>query len=429
MQAALERGSRIIVVAPPAPEQLAVWELLGPGTVIVCADQTAAVDWVAAAPAGRAVHAVTALPRAARLLKSGTVDILAGALPDLAALIAASHLKIDAVPVVVLAWPEGLVSGEHAAQLDSLLGEAGAARRIVLTWNPTALAAFLERQAPRAAQFGQAPIDADGRPAPPVGPARYVVATPDRRLTALRQVIDALDPATCCVWTADERHAARLRDVLGLPADTVVTDVAGRTTSLIICARVPSRERFSELSALGRVVLLAAPYQLAYLRSIAEPLDPVAVGGARPGADRAAQVRDRIAARLTRGDVDAELALLAPLFEQFDPAEVAAAILALRREESATAPEPAARPSPPAAAPWVKVFVNVGKKDRAAAKDLVGAMTRELGVSKEDIGKVDVRDGFSLIEVAGHAAASVLAGLSRVTVRGKRVTARLERPR
>ena len=43
-----------------------------------------------------------------------------------------------------------------------------------------------------------------------------------------------------------------------------------------------------------------------------------------------------------------------------------------------------------------KLFVTVGKRDKAAAKDLVGAMTRELGMAKGDIGKVDVRDAFSL---------------------------------
>jgi hypothetical protein len=426
MRAALERGSRIVVVTPPAPEQLGIWELIGPGTVVVCADPTAALDWVAAAPAGRAVHAVTALPRATRLLKAGAVDVLAGALPDLAALVAASSLKLDAVPQIVLAWPEALVTGDQGAQLDGLLSEAGDARRIVLTWNPALLTEFLERQAPRAAQFGQPPLDPEGRPARAVGGARYVIATPDRRLTALRQILDALDPATLCVWTPDERHAARLRDVLGLAPEVVVTTVPTAPVRLVVCARTPGRDDFAALSHCGPVVLLAAPYQLPYLRSIAAPLEPVdQVAAADAARDRGAQLRARIAARLMHADVDAELSQLAPLFERYEPAEVAAALLALRREDAAASAEPVARTLPGPA--WVKLFVTVGKRDKAAAKDLVGAMTRELGVAKEDIGKVDVRDTFSLVDVAGHAAAGVVQGLSRVTIRGKRLTARLDR--
>ena len=424
MKAALERGGRIVVVTPPSPDQLGIWELLGPGTVVLCADATAAVDWVAAAPPGRAVHAVTALPRAARLLKAGTVDILAGALPDLLALVAASSLKLDTA-TLVLAWPESLVTADSAG-LDQLLAEAQAAHRIVLTWNPGALEGFLERQAPRAPHFGRPPLDADGRPEPPAGPARYILATPDRRLTALRQVLDTLDPATFVVWTPSERHAARLRDVLGLAPDTVVSRAPDRPVDLVVCARVPHHDDFRALLHSGSVVVLAAPYQLPYLRSLAAPLEPISqVAAADAAQNRAAQLRDRIAARLAQADVDAELQLLAPLFERFEPAEVAAALLALRREESAAAIAPAPTALPGAS--WVKLFVTVGKRDKAAAKDLVGAMTRELGMAKGDIGKVDVRDTFCLIEVAAHAAPAALQGLSRVMIRGRRLTARLDR--
>jgi ATP-dependent RNA helicase DeaD len=296
----------------------------------------------------------------------------------------------------------------------------------VLTWNPAALAAFLERQAPRAAQFGQQPLDADGRPASAAGPARYVIATPDRRLSALRQVLDTLDPTTFAVWTPDERHAARLRDVLGLPPEAVVSGVPEHPVRLVICARVPGRDAFTALAQSGPVVLLAAPYQLPYLRSVASPLEPVnQVAAADAARDRGAQLRERIAARLTRADVDAELQQLAPLFERYEPAEVAAALLALRREEPAAPAAPVAKTV--TSESWVRLFVTVGKRDKAAAKDLVGAMTRELGVAKEDIGKVDVRDTFTLVEIAARAAPDVIQGLSRVTVRGRRLTARLDR--
>jgi ATP-dependent RNA helicase DeaD len=75
----------------------------------------------------------------------------------------------------------------------------------------------------------------------------------------------------------------------------------------------------------------------------------------------------------------------------------------------------------------VRLFVNVGKKDRAAAKDLVGAMTREIGLSREDIGRIEVRDGFTLVSVASHAVDTAIRGLSRVAIRGRRLSARRDR--
>ncbi|HEY6110793.1 MAG TPA: DbpA RNA binding domain-containing protein, partial [Gemmatimonadales bacterium] len=90
-----------------------------------------------------------------------------------------------------------------------------------------------------------------------------------------------------------------------------------------------------------------------------------------------------------------------------------------------SAPHPAAVPPET----WVKVFVNVGKKDRAGAKDLVGALTREVGLAREDIGRIEVRDGFSLVSVAPHAVDGAIRGLSRVAIRGRRIAARRERER
>src|SRR5712691_760645 len=73
-RAALERGRPVVLVTPPAPEQAGdVWELVPPGdapgvgppVVVRCANETSALEWAAAAPTGRRVHAVTALARTA----------------------------------------------------------------------------------------------------------------------------------------------------------------------------------------------------------------------------------------------------------------------------------------------------------------------------------------------------------------------------
>jgi ATP-dependent RNA helicase DeaD len=125
--------------------------------------------------------------------------------------------------------------------------------------------------------------------------------------------------------------------------------------------------------------------------------------------------------------VDAELALLDPLFERFDPAEVAGALLAIMREAGTGGND--APPPLPSGTERVKVFVGLGKRDRASAKDLVGALIREAGVAKGDIGRVEVRETFSLVELAAAAAERAVRGLSGATIRGRRVLARLDRER
>src|SRR6266705_649427 len=177
-KAALERGRPVVLVRPPAVEQARdLWELLGPlspghgpgvgpRVLVVCADDASGAEWVAAAPDDRSIHAVTGLGRAGRVLKERSVDMLAGAPKDLAALLERAALKLDAVTSVVLAWPEALAEGDGAAVLDTVLGETRDARRIVLSWNPALLGDFLERHARRALVVGMPPVDETGRPLP-----------------------------------------------------------------------------------------------------------------------------------------------------------------------------------------------------------------------------------------------------------------------
>src|SRR6266550_2845913 len=319
-KAALERGRPVVLVRPPALEQARdVWELLGPPApgrgpgvgprvLVVCADDASAAEWAAA------------------------------------------------VASVVLAWPEALVESDGAATLDTVLGETRDAHRIVLSWNPALLGDFLERHARRALVVGMPPVDEAGRPLPPVCRARYAVVPSFRRSIAVRDALDTLSATTPFVWN-------------GGP----ITPPEARPDA-VLCTALPSRDELAALARLGdgEPFVFIAAIQLPYLRSIAT-LTPLAVAsGADRARDRAEALRERVAALLTTGSVDAELALLDPLFERFDPAEVAAALLALQREAGGGMRD--AVVAAPVEGARVKVFVGLGKKDRASAKDLVGAL-------------------------------------------------------
>lgn len=401
----VERSRHVVFVIPPAVERAGeVWPLVGPNTVVVCADYEQAAQWAAAAPPQHRAHAVTGLVRSAALLKEGRVGLLAGAASDLAALVARSALKLDAVETIVLAWPE-----TFGDSLDTLLAEAPEARRVVLSWNPGALHDFLERHARRAAIVGSLPLDADGRPLSPVCSARYAVVSAARRDAAVREALDATRAVRPYVWTGG----------------AIVPPQGG--ADAVVCPALPSREELGRLAEIGTPVLLVTASQVPYIQSVAA-LTPLALGGAADRAqDRAAALRARIAERLGRGEVDAELAVLEPLFERYDPAEVAGALLALLRDaRSGERDAPVPQEAPPPGA-WVKVFVTVGKKDGAGAKDLVGALIKEVGLEKGQIGRIDVKEAFSLVEVAPAAAEQAVRRLGGVSIRGRRVAARLDR--
>ena len=408
-QAALERGRPVVLVCPPAPERArAAWDLLGPRALIVCADDAAAAEWAEAAPAGIRVHAVTGLARSTRLLKEGHVPILAGGAKDLAALVQRAALKLETISTVLLAWPEALLAGDQAAALDTVLGEARDARRIVLSWNPAQLDDFLERHARRPLVIGTPPVDDAGAPLGPVCRARYAIVPASRRATAVRDALDALNATAPFVWSG-----------------SAITPPEQRPDA-VLCTALPARDELAALARLGEPMVFVSAAQLPYLRSIAT-LTPLALpSGADRTQDRAEALRARVAELIVAGNVDAELALLGPLFERFDPAEVAGALLALLREGGRETRE-GATPPVPADAGRVKLFINVGKKDRAAAKDLVGALIREAGLAKGDIGRIEVRESFSLVEISAAAAQQAIRKLTGTTIRGRRVVPRLDR--
>ena len=392
----------VVLVIPPAVECAGkAWELMDPHAVVVCADHEQAMLWADAAPAELRAHAVTGLARAAALLKEGRVGVLAGSPADLAALVTRSALKLDTLETLVIAWPESFSS-----ELDTLLGEAPEARRVILSWDPHGLTDFIERHARRAEIVGDIPLDSAARPLGPVASARYAVVPAARRAVAVRDVLDAVRSVRPYVWKGGDVTApAELPDA-------------------VVATTLPTREELRLLAAIAQPLVVALAAQIPYLKSIAS-LSPFALPSAADRAqDRSAALRAAISARLMQSDVDAELAVLAPLFEEHDPALVAGALLAISRQPSAVSqPSPVASPQ----SGWARVFVTVGTKDRASAKDLVGALIKEVGLQKGQIGKIDVRETFSLVEVSPDAADQAVRRLSGISIRGRRVSARPDR--
>jgi ATP-dependent RNA helicase DeaD len=61
------------------------------------------------------------------------------------------------------------------------------------------------------------------------------------------------------------------------------------------------------------------------------------------------------------------------------------------------------------------------------ANDLVAVLTKELRVDRTKIGRIELRDAYSLIELPAQEAEALAGQLNGTTIRRKRVTARVDR--
>ncbi len=424
------RGHNLVAVLPPAPVYAVpvLAGLLGRlgesgrrGLLLTPASQLA--EWGGeanriAAGTGLRIQVAYGTARATRRLKGEGVDLLIATPETALALHRRSALGIEGLAWVLLAWPE---SWEDEASLAPLMQDLSKeVQRVVGTALPDRAAQLVERYARRALTLGAQP----GTAAEPAGPVRIATVAWERRAAALTDLMELLDPASLVVWTADRgRHEEIGRHVAaGDSAAQVVTGDAPRA-ALVVAFDPPSPERLRQLLGAGEVVLLAPPDTLSYLERIAAPRRPVRLPGAldalatEAGARRAAIVR-----ALETGRPDRGLLTLAPLFERYDPAAVAAALFELWTAAGEAGPAPV--PDIPATA---RVYVGVGKKDGATVNDLVAVLTKEVRYERQRIGRVELRDAFALVEVPAQDAERVAAALNGLSIRRKRVTARVDR--
>jgi ATP-dependent RNA helicase DeaD len=361
--------------------------------------------------------------RAMRRLQAADVDLLVTS-PDTAlALHRRSALAPEAVGAVFLAWPESWESQESLAPVMQDLNKE--AQRIICTGDPGRAADLVERYARRALTVG-APSPEGVAPGP-AGPVRTAGVSWERRARVLTDLVEIMDPTSVAVWTVDDSRHEDIARALprGDPAVHVVTGDSPKA-ALVVAFDLPTRERLRQLLSAGEVVLLVPPGTESYVESIASPRRPLRLPGlvdtitAEAAARRATIVR----AIEERRPV-AALLTLAPLFERYDPAAVAAAVYELWTASADAAPPPT--PTAPAGPASAKIFVGIGKKDGATVNDLVAVLTKDIKVERGAIGRVELRDAYSLVELPAQDAERVAGALNGVTIRRKRITARVDR--
>lgn len=434
------RGTSVVAVLPPSP----AWA--GPvaaalasaaqdqgGRVLVLTAPALVAEWGAtfsavAGGAGVRIEAARGPSRAARRLKADALDVLIASPETALALHTRSALMTDRISAVVLAWPEGWDSDE--ALLVLLQDLPKDAQRIVLTADAGRSADLVERYARRAAVFGVPAEEADQAP---VAAVRTLPTPWAGRAAAVAALLEATDPHRVTIWTVDRRDHALLTAALGGLADDVSLLARGVPESgSVICYDPPTLAELRLLATAGEVTLLVPPGAEVHTTRLAMTRRPVATESATTALlQRDASLRAEIVARIGEGVDAAALYALGPLFERHEPQHVAAALFRLWQDDvRAKRPSDAPPVSTQTAVGGVhttRVWIGVGKKDEATVGDIVAVLAREVGLDRSLIGRVDLRDAFTLVEVPQSEAERVALKLVGLTVRKRKLSARVDR--
>jgi ATP-dependent RNA helicase DeaD len=268
--------------------------------------------------------------------------------------------------------------------------------------------------------------------APPV-----LVCRTDERAA---QVAEALSLRGFLVGEADDEEA----DVVVVGSTEALAEMGeGGPSGTVISFDVPADEESLRLRHGGERTgfVLVQPRELQHLREIAgrARLDarPAGVTGEEQGAgDEMRRFRSELRRAIREEDIGAQMLVLEPLFEDFTAAEVAAAAAALLRRRPPAEPEPGAAPSARAGsaraparestagsapAAFARLFVSVGERDGVRAGDLMGAIAGEADIPGSSVGKIEIRDTFSIVEVPADAAQKVIDKVNGTTIKGRSV--------
>ena len=392
---------------------------------------------------------VTSARRADRVLRSVHPHVVAASAADALALVRGTTLKLDQLRAVVFAWADELVAAGAESTLETLMADAPkeAARIVVTAELSPEVEALVERYARRARRS----VPAAEESAAPVA-VEYVVTARGNRAAVLRRLFDEVDPASATVVArneASEREARAVVRALGFATDTGavrVTRGEGGEGEIVVLYDLPAtREELR--AAVGetprRTIAVLQPRQLASLRALAAGgrVSPLAISDAAARARSSdGRIRAELRAALEQGSVVREILALEPLLEDFEGIEIAAAALQLLEKARAVAQSQArshaaaatSSESRAAAAPAggpARLFVNVGAMENVRPADLMGAILNETGIAKESVGRIDIRDTHSLVDLEGANAEEVASKLTGTMIRGRRVQARVDQER
>ena len=427
-RAAMTSGKSLIYVCPPTwwttlPlfSKLPAGQRPGVQAILLIPDAVGlreSVAQLASLEHGQHIHAATGLTRTGRFLQLNQVKTLVSTPADLHRFMTRSDLDMSTLERIVIGWPEMYADHPGLESLDTILSECRDSQRIVFTSDPSVNKDFLERHARRApTAIGASSVQGMS------GAARYAVTDFLRIPDALSAAMDVLNPATTLVWDPVP-EGTRIGIQMALPPGVVVSsDPSAAPVDLAIALEMPTPEVFQILEANARnVLLLVRAFQVPLVRAMLTNVRPLRLPSEADRAhDRASRLRRQIRDDIEQHSLTDGFLSLTSLFDEYDPATVAAALAS--RLSLPEGPEGEQGDVPT----WVRIRIDSGKRHRIRTGDLVGALLNAVELPKARVGRVDVREGYSLVEVQTEIADKAVRGLNGLMLRGNKLAARLDR--
>lgn len=324
----------------------------GTQVLVITADPESAVAMAAAVlrmtgPAGIELLPVTSARRAARIMADRPVLAAAGSPRDIRDLLRGSHLKLDGVKSVVLAWADEILAGDDndIEALEAVMSELpkDAARIVVTSRTEGRVNAFAERYLRRAHRDLPADADEQGEPIA----LQYMTVAAGSRGTALRRLLDDMDPPSAAIIVQSpeaEREVSGALRLLGYQSASAAVrvsrgEVEPSTYAAIFYELPPSHAQLAAVVKATPVamIVLAEPREVAALRRMARgnvrPFTLAATGN--DAREREVAIRRELEAMLDTGVAARDVLALEPLLDQHDGIEIAAAALRLLENERA----------------------------------------------------------------------------------------------
>ncbi|MDX1494451.1 MAG: DbpA RNA binding domain-containing protein, partial [Longimicrobiales bacterium] len=387
-------------------------------------------------------------------------DVLFAGVTHLLDALSAGRVPVEQVEAVVVDQAQlvesfaGLTSVERV--LDYLPGEA---QRVLSALPMTdGVSSMVDRLFKRTMKVPSPVSDVPRR-----GEVHFRITPEPREAGALRVVDELLAGGArhALVYCSNADRAADVGDYLtlhgfvaGAPGDPSVpvwlgidalearAAAKGTEGLVVVSCDVPAdSDTLDRRHSIGdRSVVVVLPRELPHLKTLGKRTgyDTVPFPPPPEASTSVTQLRAMVERALEEHDTAPYLLALEPLFEKHDPAEIAAAVVAMLRSkggaQAAPAPSTGTGPATGAAGAtpvpsWSKLFISVGERDGLKVGDLLGAITGEAGVSGDSVGKIDISESHSVVEVHESVARKVIQAINGTTIKGRSVRVDFDRPR
>lgn len=122
------------------------------------------------------------------------------------------------------------------------------------------------------------------------------------------------------------------------------------------------------------------------------------------------------------------LKVVEELSESMSPDEITAAALSLAFGSMAVAELPKHTAGPARERGMTRLFITAGRKDKVQPAEILRTIAEEAGIPGRSIGKIDIMDNFTFVEVSSEVAEKVIVAMDNAMIKGKRVAVEKAKP-